>query len=347
NNYLYNDKELFDDGGLNWYDYGFRNYDPQIGRFLQSDPLADDFPFLTQYQYASGDPIANIDIDGLEAAAVTVFSDGVKTAGDGLHKVLEEVVVVGHRVAKASPTALSVTGSFLKGIGQSLWGTLVGIGNAVAHPINTVTAIVHAVAHPIQTARAIGTVVTETYKAFKNGDANTRANILGKVTGEIGQLLIGVGAAKGAQEVIEVSKVVQEGEKVIEAAKVVQEGEEVVNTVQKATQVVQKGRLGKAATRKQIVEIADELESRGYKITGGGGRVGADGTKLAEEYLKPIGGGRKGGSYLDITATKNGKTIRINTVDTYKSGKITSRELKNAARIRAQTPGKHLILIKK
>ncbi len=27
NNNLYNDKELFEDADLNWYDYGFRNYD--------------------------------------------------------------------------------------------------------------------------------------------------------------------------------------------------------------------------------------------------------------------------------------------------------------------------------
>ncbi|MFC4231512.1 DUF6443 domain-containing protein [Parasediminibacterium paludis] len=66
NNNLYNDKELFDDGDLSWYDYGFRNYDPQIGRFVQLDPLTDSYPELTPYQYASNDPITNIDIDGLE-----------------------------------------------------------------------------------------------------------------------------------------------------------------------------------------------------------------------------------------------------------------------------------------
>ncbi len=67
NPYLYNDKEMLDeDAGLNWYDYGFRNYDPQIGRFMQLDPLTDDYPFLTPYQYASDDPITNIDVDGLE-----------------------------------------------------------------------------------------------------------------------------------------------------------------------------------------------------------------------------------------------------------------------------------------
>jgi RHS repeat-associated protein len=66
NNNLYNDKELWDDADLNWYDYGYRNYDPQIGRFPQLDPLTDNYPELTNYQYASNDPILNIDLDGLE-----------------------------------------------------------------------------------------------------------------------------------------------------------------------------------------------------------------------------------------------------------------------------------------
>ena len=66
NNNLYNDKELWDDADLNWYDYGFRNYDPQIGRFPQLDPLTWDYPELTNYQYASNEPIANVDMDGLE-----------------------------------------------------------------------------------------------------------------------------------------------------------------------------------------------------------------------------------------------------------------------------------------
>ncbi|MBC7937643.1 MAG: hypothetical protein H7Y86_20020 [Rhizobacter sp.] len=48
------------DADLN--DYGFRNYYPQIGRFPQLDPLTLHYPILIPYQYASCDPIANIDL---------------------------------------------------------------------------------------------------------------------------------------------------------------------------------------------------------------------------------------------------------------------------------------------
>jgi RHS repeat-associated protein len=82
NNYLYNGKEFndqeFSDGtGLDWYSYGMREYDPQLARFPQLDPLTDEFPTLTPYQYASNDPVANIDWDGLEGlGSVGGLADG-------------------------------------------------------------------------------------------------------------------------------------------------------------------------------------------------------------------------------------------------------------------------------
>jgi hypothetical protein len=101
------------------------------------------------------------------------------------------------------------------------------------------------------------------------------------------------------------------------------------------------GRLGTDLTRAHVANVAAELESRGWTITGGGGR-------LPEEYLAGPGGKRIGSSFPDITATRNGRTLRINTVDTYADGFTpTAREAANAARIRSQTPGDHLLLVPK
>jgi RHS repeat-associated protein len=68
--YLYNGKELQDEnlGGVNldWYDYGARFYDPQIGRFTGIDPIAEKYNWVTPYNYAENSPIANIDLWGLQ-----------------------------------------------------------------------------------------------------------------------------------------------------------------------------------------------------------------------------------------------------------------------------------------
>ena len=63
------DPETFKTGG-NSYDYGFRIYNPSIGRFLSVDPLKIKFPWLTPYQFASNRPIIAVDKDGKEATDI-------------------------------------------------------------------------------------------------------------------------------------------------------------------------------------------------------------------------------------------------------------------------------------
>jgi RHS repeat-associated protein len=94
NNYLYNGKELITDGDLDWYSYGYRNYDPQIGRFIQSDPLSANFPYLSPYQYASCDPVLNVDIDGLEGTQTleTVVVSHVRGAFYGYKYFLDPAI---------------------------------------------------------------------------------------------------------------------------------------------------------------------------------------------------------------------------------------------------------------
>lgn len=62
--YQYNGKELNEDLGLNWLDYGARWYDPAIGRWGQLDPLAHKYYSLTPYAYVGNMPTIAIDPDG-------------------------------------------------------------------------------------------------------------------------------------------------------------------------------------------------------------------------------------------------------------------------------------------
>ncbi len=56
-------KELEDDFNLNWYHYGARYYDPQLGRWQQVDP-ADEFH--SPYLFCKNNPVNCIDPDGNE-----------------------------------------------------------------------------------------------------------------------------------------------------------------------------------------------------------------------------------------------------------------------------------------
>jgi RHS repeat-associated protein len=65
--YKFNGKEQDKEtSGTSTYDYGFRIYNPALGRFLSVDPLASKYPSFSPYPFAMNNPIAGIDLDGLE-----------------------------------------------------------------------------------------------------------------------------------------------------------------------------------------------------------------------------------------------------------------------------------------
>ncbi len=64
--YSYNGKEEQNELGLDWLDYGARNYDPALSRWMNIDPLADKFPNISPYAAMNNNPLYWIDPDGRE-----------------------------------------------------------------------------------------------------------------------------------------------------------------------------------------------------------------------------------------------------------------------------------------
>ncbi|MBN8838544.1 MAG: hypothetical protein J0I09_14885 [Sphingobacteriia bacterium] len=116
-------KELWDDGDLNWLDYGFRNYDPQIGRFVQIDPLTDDMPLLSTYQYGALDPIGNIDEDGLAplfsfCAGTSKIARMIANTGEFLGKAAGAIGSISNITTNLISNTLKITTNALAHAGE-------------------------------------------------------------------------------------------------------------------------------------------------------------------------------------------------------------------------------------
>jgi RHS repeat-associated protein len=90
NKFTYNGKELEDDHGLNWYHYGARFYDAQIGRWHTVDPMDE---FHSPYVYVGNDPVNLIDPDGqgAEDANTTIFLDKATPEDTGIRLQMRNI----------------------------------------------------------------------------------------------------------------------------------------------------------------------------------------------------------------------------------------------------------------
>ena len=111
-------------------DYGFRLYNPAIGKFLSVNPLAPDYPSWTPYAFAMNRVIDGVDLDGLEWKEIK--RDLYNAAKKGIELVVN---------------------------------TVGGILYAVAHPIEAGKAIVH---ETKETVKDVGTVYGTGSKIFGN-----------------------------------------------------------------------------------------------------------------------------------------------------------------------------------
>lgn len=98
--------------GLNWYGFKWRNHDPQIGRFVQINPLSADYVHNSTYAFSENKVISHIELEGLESL------NAKKINNPALRRILRENVQ--EKLKEFNDNAgksFSVTGSVGLGVG--------------------------------------------------------------------------------------------------------------------------------------------------------------------------------------------------------------------------------------
>src|SRR5690606_23427082 len=78
NRWKFQGQEHIDDLGLNWDSFKWRNHQPDIGRFFNVDPLAEDYYYNSPYAFSENKVVAHVELEGLEAAQVNIGIELIK-----------------------------------------------------------------------------------------------------------------------------------------------------------------------------------------------------------------------------------------------------------------------------
>jgi RHS repeat-associated protein len=129
-------------------DYGFRLYNPAIGKFLSVDPLSSSYPFYTPYQFAGNMPVRATDLDGAEPE----FRAGIKVNLSNKGAVVSTYASVQYRAGMAMVAANYSASYHLGELGtapgaNSLFyaafspSLTLGTGRSAAVPLNTLAGL--------------------------------------------------------------------------------------------------------------------------------------------------------------------------------------------------------------
>ncbi|MFB7121725.1 WXG100 family type VII secretion target [Bacillus tropicus] len=122
------------------------------------------------------------------------FKHGIDAAYKDVNKIKD---AIDDEIESAfEKSGLGVPYHFTKGVGDAIGDELLGLADAVIHPIDTFNNTIEAVSHPVETFNAIKQTISDSWnRDVTNGDSYSGAAWYGSATGHtilaVGQLFVG------------------------------------------------------------------------------------------------------------------------------------------------------------
>ncbi|WP_262352043.1 RHS repeat domain-containing protein [Bacteroides bouchesdurhonensis] len=136
--YKYNGKELDQKNGLNWYDYGARQYDAAIGRWHVVDPMSEKYFGFSSYNYCGNNPIHYIDLRG---DSINVAEDYRKQFMEDIQKVFGDKSSSFSFNANGNLELNEKTKYFIKGMSKEIKKTFSGLNKVMSD--DQITSVVY------------------------------------------------------------------------------------------------------------------------------------------------------------------------------------------------------------
>ena len=89
--YKFNGFEYQEELGLGWYDYGSRNYQPDLGRWMNIDPLAEKYYDFSPYHTSANNPVVFMDYNGEDYIVTVNIEEQTATVSGTLYATGEDM----------------------------------------------------------------------------------------------------------------------------------------------------------------------------------------------------------------------------------------------------------------